>query len=304
MSDSCNISQDAIKSVNSTLLQNQSFLYKENIKLQDDIVRLSQQLEEIRSLKMNDDLFQYFQKEKENLLTLNNTLRENIRHLKTPSKFGDNEAKNELRDTVYQLDKIIEKVRRNDKFEIKPQKNNTGEVITSLTKKLEEEERKYEESNEALRKLREDDEKYMLREKILDMKQLLTDLEVENTKLKYENEQLLQDIEHYKKQLDEALEETKATAKQCCALDDEKELLKKTISNLENERIRIKKAMIEEMNEANRAKRVSVDTEIALQHISEAYENKRKEIKSLMEQLEDAENIIKEFKQQINIPIL
>ncbi|CAG9827277.1 unnamed protein product [Diabrotica balteata] len=88
MSDSCNISQDAIKSVNSTLLQNQSSLYKENIKLQDDIVRLSQQLEEIRSLKMNDDLFQYFQKEKENLLTLNNTLRENIRHLKTPSKFG------------------------------------------------------------------------------------------------------------------------------------------------------------------------------------------------------------------------
>lgn len=55
------------------------------------------------------------------------------------------------------------------------------------------------------------------------------------------------------------------------------------------------------MNEANRAKRVLVDTEIALQHISEAYENKRMEVMALSQQLEEAEKIIKGFRKQFHL---
>lgn len=60
--------------------------------------------------------------------------------------------------------------------------------------------------------------------------------------------------------------------------------------------------MIEELTEANRAKRVSADTEIALQHISEAFENKRREVARLQKQLEEANSIINAFKEQFDKP--
>ncbi|KAJ8968131.1 hypothetical protein NQ314_002452 [Rhamnusium bicolor] len=205
----------------------------------------------------------------------------------------------ELLKSAQDLEKLLHKVNaHSDRLEIKHPEKNITETFTILTRKLEEEHKRSEEANEALRKLREDDEKYVLREKITDMKQLLTDLEVENTKLKFESEQLAEDVENYKKELNEAVEEAKRATKKNYELEDDKDRLKQTISDLENDNIKLKKEMIEELNEANRAKRVSVDTEIALQHISEAYENKRREAMQLTLQLEDAERIIKSFRDQ------
>jgi len=85
-------------------------------------------------------------------------------------------------------------------------------------------------------------------------------------------------------------------------LEDERDDLKRVISDLENEKLKLKKDMIEELTEANRAKRVSADTEIALQHISEAFENKRREVARLQKQLEEANSIIDAFKEEFDKP--
>ncbi|XP_023029503.2 uncharacterized protein [Leptinotarsa decemlineata] len=291
--------------INRQLLENQSFLYTENQKLQNDVQSLSKQLENLRNSTIQPEVFEALRKEKDHLLALNETLRKKIKTrrgtsiLTTPSDLQkEHKEKIEIIKTVQEIDRLLEKIRDSEKFEMRPCENNAALVIESLTKKLEEEQRKCEEANEALRKLRVDDEKYILREKITDMKQLISDLEVENTKLKFENEQLAEDVDEYKKQLNEATEEAKTVTKKFCQLEDEKDKLKVVISELENEKIKLKKEMIEEMNEANRAKRVSVDTEIALHHISEAYENKRKEVQAISAQLEEAEKIIRSFKEQ------
>nr|CAH7735665.1 unnamed protein product [Callosobruchus chinensis] len=189
-----------------------------------------------------------------------------------------------------------------EKFELKPPQQDLHKMVEKLTSRLEEEQQKAQEAEETIRKLREDDEKYIMREKLTDMKQLVTDLEIENSKLKFEIEQLTDDVDTYKRQLDDGTEEAKQSAARCCRLEGEKDKLKDMISQLENEKIELKKEMIQEMTEANRAKRVSVDTEIALQHIAEAYETKRKEMAALIQQLEDAEKIIKEFKDQFATP--
>ncbi|CAH1175843.1 unnamed protein product [Phaedon cochleariae] len=293
--------------VNRQLLENQTFLHHENENLQHDVTRLSRQLENLRKASVSPDLFETLKKEKDHLLALNDTLRKKIKHMKNPSTHLDKkdsqketQEKLELIRTVQELDRLLEKIKKSEKFEVKPCENETAKVVEALTKKIDEEQRKNEEATEALRKLREDDEKYILREKLTDMKQLITDLEVENTKLRFESEQLAEDVENYKKQLSEATDEAKSATKKYYELEDEKDRLKSIISDLENEKIKLKKEMIEEMNEANRAKRVSVDTEIALHHISEAYENKRKENQALHAQLDDAEKIIRGFKNQFD----
>lgn len=296
----------ALDNINRQLVENQSFLHNENVKSQDDVSRLSKQLETLRKSTINPEIFEALRKERESLLALNYTLKNKIQKMKsspTPlSSFDierENKEKVELSKAIQDLDHVLEKIKQSEKLDIKDPNENITKTVEVLLKKLDEQEKKYEEANEIIRKLREDDEKYVLRERINDMKQLITDLEVENTKLKFESEQLSEDVENYKKQLNDTVEEAKESAKKCYHLEDEKDKLKEIVSQLENDKIKLKKEMIEEMNEANRAKRVSVDTEIALQHISEAYESKRQEVMALQKQLDEAENIIRNFKQHL-----
>nr|CAI5850774.1 unnamed protein product [Callosobruchus analis] len=53
--------------VNKQLLQNQSFLYNENQKLQDDVKRLSYQLENLRKTSVKPEIFDALRKEKNHL---------------------------------------------------------------------------------------------------------------------------------------------------------------------------------------------------------------------------------------------
>ncbi|VEN64639.1 unnamed protein product [Callosobruchus maculatus] len=295
--------------VNKQLLQNQSFLYNENQKLQDDVKRLSYQLENLRRTSVKPEIFDALRKEKNHLTTLNETLKRKIQQLKSPpgaistyDAAKEQKEKEELLSTVRDLEELITKVKCMEKFELKPPQQDLHKMVETLTSRLEEEQQKAQEAEETIRRMREDDEKYVMREKLTEMKQLVTDLEIENSKLKFEIEQLNDDVDTYKRQLDDATEEAKQSAARCCQLEDEKDKLKEMVSDLENEKIELKKEMIQEMTEANRAKRVSVDTEIALQHIAEAYETKRKEMAALLQQLEDAEKIIKEFKDQFAAP--
>ncbi|KAJ8921955.1 hypothetical protein NQ315_008589 [Exocentrus adspersus] len=293
---------------NRQLLENQTFLFNENQKLQEEVNRLSAQLDHLKQTTVSPEVLHALKREKDNLLGHNISLKAKIRRLSAapppvtaPEIENEKLSYQELNKSANDLEKILSKLStHSDRLSITTPHENLSETVTALTKKLEEEQNRNEELQENIRKLREDDEKYVLREKITDMKQLLTDLEVENTKLKLESEQLVEDAETYKKELNEAIEEAKATTKRNYELEDEIHRLKQVISDLENDNLRLKKEMIEELNEANRAKRVSADTEIALQHISEAYENKRKEVMQLTKRLEDAENIIDIFKRQFN----
>lgn len=295
-----------LETMNRHLLENQSLLYHENQKLHKDIAKLSKDLEHIRNNSEEPEVINSLKKEKEHLIALNETLRKKIRRLRTPSASMDfkdieNEhwEKQELAKSVKDLNALMQRIKESEKLDVKPPEQNIAKVVASLTKKLEEQQRKYEEANETIRRLRDDDEKYVLKERINDMKQLITDLELENAKLKFESEQLSEDVESFKKQLNETAEEVKSVTKKCYQLEDEKEQMKATIRELEDEKIRVKKEMIEEMNDANRAKRVSVELEIALHHVSDAYEHKRQEVTAMQKQLDDAEKIIRNFKDQL-----
>lgn len=295
-----------IESISKSLVFTQTRLYQENQQLHEDIAKLSKQLEYITKASVEPEVIRTLKKEKEHLVALNETLKKKIKRLRTPStstslKEIETEQweKQELFKSLKDLNEIMEKIKRSEKVEIKPPEENLQTVIDSLTRKLDEEQQKYEEAAETIRKLRNNDEKYVLKERISDMKQLITDVELENAKLKFESEQLSDDIESLKKQLNETIEEVKTATKKCCQLEEEKEVLKKSVRELEDEKISLKKEMIEEMNEANRAKRVSVELEIALHHVSDAYEHKRQEVASMQKQLDDAEKIIKNFKEQL-----
>lgn len=292
--------------MNKHLLDNQSVLYDENQKLHQDISRLSKQLEQLRRDPVDPETVTSLRREKQQLLSLNQTLKKKIKRLKSPVnslsvKQNENDQwdKQELLNSVRDLNNLLDKIKKSEKLDIKPPEQNIAKVIESLTKKLEEQQKKNEEASDTIRRLRDDDEKYLLKERINDMKQLVTDLELENAKLKFESEQLTDDVESYKKQMNEALEEVKSVTKKCFKLEDEKEEMKTDIKELEDEKIRLKKEMIEQMNEANRAKRVSVELEIALHHVSDAYEHKRQEVMAMQAQLDDAEKIIRNFKEQL-----
>lgn len=243
-----------LENVNHQLLQNQSFLYEENQKLQKDVAKLSKQLNHLKTSNVNPELFEALKKEKNNLLELNHTLNNKIKILRSPPAAitqlelqKEHREKHDLMKTVHDLDEILQKVKNFDKPSIKesPAGGNVSLVVEIMRKKLDESEQKREELKETIRKLCSNDEKYTLREEISDMKQLITDLEVENTKLKYDSEQITEDIETYKKQLHDATEEAKAALKKTYQLEEDKDKLKDQISDLETEKISLKKEMIE-----------------------------------------------------------
>ncbi|XP_060523737.1 uncharacterized protein LOC132700435 [Cylas formicarius] len=299
----------SLENVNRQLLENQSFLCDENRKLQQNASKLSKNLEELRKSTVDPDVLKSLTLEKNNLATLNERLKQKLETLTAKSsELNERETekqrieKRELIKSVEELEIILNRINsRPETFEIALPKDSTvKEMCKTLTKRLDEEQKRSDEAIETIRRLRNDDEKLILKDKIADLKQLITDLEVENSKLKFQGEQLEDDVERYKRDLSEAVEDAKTSKKEKYQLEYEIDKLKQIISNLENEKIKLKKDMIEELTEANRAKRVLTDTEIALQHISEAYENKRKEVARYQKQLDEANMIIRGFRDQFD----
>ncbi|XP_030761989.1 uncharacterized protein PFB0765w-like [Sitophilus oryzae] len=295
------------EAINKQLLENQSYLYDENQKLQENVNKLSKHLEDLRRSTVDPKVLEHLLSEKQNLIAINETLKKKIKDIKSlPPNLnkGDLERqkveKQELLKSIDELDVILTRINnRPEAFEVTlPKKSTVQELYDTLTRRLEDEQKRSDETVETIRRLRDDDEKMILKDKITDLKQLITDLEVENTKLKFEAEQLSEDVQRHKNQLSEASQEISGLKKDKSVLEIEIDHLKQVISDLEHEKLNLKKDMIEELTEANRAKRVSADTEIALQQISEAYENKRKEVARYQKQLDEANGIIKAFKDQ------
>ncbi|KAF7285427.1 hypothetical protein GWI33_010676 [Rhynchophorus ferrugineus] len=295
--------------VNKQLLENQSFLYNENQRLQENVRRLSKHLDELKKNSVDPKVLEHLMSEKGNLIALNDTLKKKIKELKSlPASITKEDLekhqteKQELLQSIDELDIVLSRINnRSEAFEFTlPKESTVQKLCDTLTKRLEEEQQRSDEALETIRRLRDDDEKMMLKDKISDLKQLITDLEVENTKMKFETEQLADEIQRQKINVEDAAKDIRELKKEKYRLEDEVDKLKQNISDLENDKLNLKKDMIEELTEANRAKRVSADTEIALQHISEAYENKRKEVAKYQKQLDEANTIIKAFREQFD----
>ncbi|KAL1505963.1 hypothetical protein ABEB36_005406 [Hypothenemus hampei] len=299
--------ESATEIVNRQLLENQSFLYIENQRLQENVMKLSKHLDDLRKSTVDPKVLEQLIKEKNHLILLNENLKQKINSIKSvvPGLSKQElekvqKQKQEILKSIEELDIILKKV--NDKpetLEINlPQHSTVKELCHTLSKRLEEEQSRSDQAIETIRRLRNDDEKLILKDKMADMKHLITDLEVENTKLKFDAEQLTDDVERFKKNIEDLSGELRTVKNEKIALEDEKDQLKQTVSELENEKLKLKKDMIEELTEANRAKRVSADTQIALQHISEAFESKRKEALKLQKQLDEANALIGAFRGQ------
>ncbi|CAG9765121.1 unnamed protein product [Ceutorhynchus assimilis] len=307
-----NTNKDLSNTVNRQLLENQSFLYAENQKLQQNVTHLSKHLEELRQSTMDPKIMDHLVKEKNHLFSLNETLKRKIHLMKSvvPGLSAEDiekqkREKQEITKSIEELDVILRKINdRPETFDLKlPKESVVGELCRTLTDRLDDEQLRSDQAIETIRRLRDDDEKLILKDKVADMKHLITDLEVDNTKLKFEVEQMTEEVERHKNDADESFKALTSLKKEKYSLEDQMDELKQKISDLENEKLELKKDMIEELTEANRAKRVSADTEMALQHISEAYENKRREVAKIQKQLEEANGIIYAFREQFDKPI-
>lgn len=194
------------KQVNRQLLENQSFLYTENQRLQQNVIKLSKHLEELRRSTVDPNVLEHLIKEKNQLFSLNESLKQKINSIRSVvpglSKEDMEKQRNEKQEilkSIEELDLILKKINDTpETLDIKLSKESTvKELVQTLTKRLEDEQNRSDQALETIRRLRDDDEKLILKDKIADMKQLITDLEVENTKLKFENEQLTEDVERY-----------------------------------------------------------------------------------------------------------
>lgn len=194
------------KQVNRQLLENQSFLYTENQRLQQNVIKLSKHLEELRKSTVDPNVLEHLIKEKNQLFSLNESLKQKITSIRSVvpglSKEDMEKQRNEKQEilkSIEELDLILKKINDTpEALDITLAKESTvKELVQTLTKRLEDEQNRSDQALETIRRLRDDDEKLILKDKIADMKQLVTDLEVENTKLKFDNEQLTEDVERY-----------------------------------------------------------------------------------------------------------
>lgn len=192
--------------MNRQLLENQTFLYTENKRLQQNVLKLSKHLEELRKSTVDPKVFEQLIKEKNHLYSLNESLKLKINSLKSvPSGLSKEETqkqqkeKQEILKSIEELDIILKKINdRPEPFELKlPEESSVKELCKTLTKRLEEEQSRSDQALETIRRLRDDDEKLILKDKLTDMKHLITELEVENTKLKFETEQIYEDMERW-----------------------------------------------------------------------------------------------------------
>lgn len=190
--------------MNKQLLENQTFLYTENKRLQQNVLKLSKHLEELRKSTVDPKVFEQLIKEKNHLYSLNESLKHKINSLKSvPPGLSKEEMlkqqkeKQEILKSIEELDIILKKINdRPEPFELKlPEESSVKELCKTLTKRLEEEQSRSDQALETIRRLRDDDEKLILKDKLADMKHLVTELEVENTKLKFETEQIYEDME-------------------------------------------------------------------------------------------------------------
>lgn len=193
-----------------------------------------------------------------------------------------------LTTAIQDLEELLQKIRTDSRhLEVNKTSVEIKKSINDLTVPLD-----IKDGSPNVIKVESNDNNDSLRNKINELNARITKLEVENTKLKFQNEQYMDDLERAKKQLVRTEAELKDSVSKNWDLEDQREKFRQIITEIENENIKIKKEIIEEMNEANRAKRILVSTENALQHVSEAFENKRKECMKYIEE-------ISKFKKQL-----
>ncbi|CAH0559518.1 unnamed protein product [Brassicogethes aeneus] len=281
-----------LENSNRKLLKNQSFLYDENKKLYSNLEKFAQELEDLKRSSIATDQYQSLRSEKSLLILQNKQLKSKLKQIKAPSKTNSHETVTTKQETLHGafdgLDQILGRIKGDQhRIQINNQPVEISDTLKELTRQLELEQKKTLALNEQLRQERNDDEKGTLKTKLIDMKDKITNLEVENTKLIFQNDQLTDDLNRTKKQLERSEADLSVEIKKSHDFEKEKDKLKRSISEVENDNLRLKKEMIEELNEANRAKRISIDTEIALQHISEAYENKRKEAMKYIAEIDE-----------------
>lgn len=194
------------ETVNKQLLENQSFLYVENQRLQQNVSKLSKHLEELRKNTVDPKVLEHLVKEKNHLFALNESLKQKISSIKSVVPGVSKECiekqqnqKLEILKSIDELDIILKKINeRPETLDISlPKESTVKELCQTLSKRLEEEQCRSDQAIETIRRLRDDDEKLILKEKMADLKHLITDLEVENTKLKFEIEQNSEDLERY-----------------------------------------------------------------------------------------------------------
>ncbi|CAG9864106.1 unnamed protein product [Phyllotreta striolata] len=242
-------------------------------------------------LPLSRELVENLKAEKINLIDLNEKLKKKLKYAKRNSSTKradlarENREKSELFETVEDLSRIVEKFKSNDTFEIERRES----PIANFLDFLEEKAHRNDEESPIIPTKNLDVHK-LLESQLSDARRALEDVETENSLLKRKNRQLREDLDTYKRQLDETIEQSDVANRNRYVLEEDKRKLEFAVSELRMEKTK----MADET-----AGKISIDTELALRNISDAYERKSKEVERLMEQLIRAENIIEQFRQQL-----
>lgn len=290
-----------LENANHQLLENQSFLHAENQRLQQTVADLNLEIEDLRSTMIPPATIDQLQAQNRQFKILNCALKKKLKQLKRPPQEWsekeierDKDEQKALRDASENLDVLVRVIKKqSERLEIRSNLRSVAQTMDNLKEKLEMEERRNSVNEELLRSHWENDEVYVLQDKISDLRRTNDQLQVEGAKRKFQLEDAQKEIDRLKIDLEAVKVNLADEMKKIKLLENERDVLKQNITVLENANLALKREMIEELNEANRAKRVCIDTEIALKQIKDAFEEKRHEVVTLTSQLSDALNTIR-----------
>ncbi|CAG9830680.1 unnamed protein product [Diabrotica balteata] len=187
-----------------------------------------------------------------------------------------------------QIERTYEKLSQNDTalFNLKQEK--TDHLNTINYQKCDSQKPK----NTTIEAFYRDEETYNLKRKELQMNDLLIDSEILNQKLRHEQKQLVEDLRNFQSKLCGTLEKTKVLITESYESEEINSQLRKQSNELAKEIDELRKELIEKRLTTSNAKRELDNFEIALQRVSNAFDNKRSEAYSLMEKLANLEDLL------------
>ncbi|XP_072380300.1 uncharacterized protein [Diabrotica undecimpunctata] len=187
-----------------------------------------------------------------------------------------------------QIERKYDRLGQNDTALFNQKQEKTDHLNTSNSQKCDSQKRR----KSIVEIFYRDEQTYNLRRKELEMNDLLIDSEILNQKLRHDQKQIVEDLRNFQSKLCETLEKTKDLITESYESEEINSKLRKQSKELAKEVDELRKELIEKRLTTSNAKRELDNFEIALQRVSNAFDNKRNEAYSLMEKLSNLEDLL------------
>ncbi|XP_028130576.2 putative leucine-rich repeat-containing protein DDB_G0290503 [Diabrotica virgifera virgifera] len=187
-----------------------------------------------------------------------------------------------------QIKEEYEKLGQNDIALFKLKQEETDNLNTSDYQKTDSVKRR----NSTIEVVYRDEETFRLRKQELEMNDILIDSQILNQKLRHDQKHIVEDLRNFQSKLCETLEKTKVFITESYEHEEIISKLRKQSNELAKEIEELRKELIEKRLTSSNAKRELENFEVALERVSNAFDNKRNEAYILMKKLENLQDVL------------